>query len=166
MTKEILLQNFGFTHGILNKNVEGVSHEESLRPATENASCINWLVGHVLRSRNGAHALVGLSPAIDEQEVARYKQGAEPIDGPGEGVVALEKLVAAFNASQDVLSARLEKMTEEELSAACSHVLQPGQQSKVGVQLALLNFHESYHVGQTGILRRLAGKQSQLSNPS
>ena len=55
--------------------------------------------------------------------------------------------------------ARLEKMTEEDFAAPAEHVLS-GEPSTVGLQLAGLQFHEAYHVGQTGVLRRFLGNEA------
>jgi uncharacterized damage-inducible protein DinB len=46
-------------------------------------------------------------------------------------------------------------MTEEHLAASAG-------KETVGDQLAFLQFHEAYHIGQAGLLRRLAGKDGAI----
>ena len=165
MNRESLIQNFGYSHWVLNKNLEDISNGESMKPATDGANCLNWVVGHVLRARNEAHSLLGLDPAIDEESATPYKQGNDPADLTATVAMPLEKLIVAFNASQEALMARLGSVSEVELTASCKHVLDKDQESTVAVQLAGLSFHESYHAGQTGIMRRLLGKKSLLPSP-
>lgn len=162
MTKDILLQNFRFSHFVLMANVEGITHAESLRPAAPGASSLNWIVGHVVRSRHDVLALADCAPALDPSQLARYERDQPAMTRDGDGVLPFDTLVAAFDASQKALVARLETITDDELAAPCRHVLDPAQQSRVAVQLAGLSFHEAYHAGQTGLARRIIGKPSRL----
>ncbi len=63
----------------------------------------------------------------------------------------MEEILAAFDDSQDTILAALERTTEADLAA--SHA-----KETVGQRLAFLQFHEAYHIGQIGLLRRLLGK--------
>jgi len=64
----------------------------------------------------------------------------------------LPAILADLERSQERLMARLERVTGEELAATRGD-------STMGKQLAFFQFHETYHVGQTGLLRRIAGKE-------
>jgi uncharacterized damage-inducible protein DinB len=65
---------------------------------------------------------------------------------------ALPAILADLDRSQERLMTRLERVTDEELAAARG-------ESTMGKQLAFYQFHETYHVGQTGLLRRIGGKE-------
>ena len=165
MNQASLMQNFGFTHYVLNANVEGISHADSLRPATDGANSLNGIVGHVVRARAHIHDLLGLEPVIDAGRLGRYKQRQPPVVSDGDGVLPFAELVAALDASQEAVMGRLAAIGDEELAAECAHVLEPGKRSQVGLMLAALNFHEAYHAGQTGLLRRIVGKPGALAGP-
>jgi hypothetical protein len=66
-TKTIAYQ-FGLCSHVLEKNLEGVSHEESLINPQPGGSCLNWIVGHLTRSRNQALGLFGQKPMFPAGE--------------------------------------------------------------------------------------------------
>ena len=165
MTQATLMQNFGFTHYVLSANLDGISHADSLRPAADGANSLNGIVGHIVRARAQIHDLLGLKPVIGLGRLERYKQRQPPVVADGEGVLPFDELVAALNTSQEAVMGRLAEMGDEELAAECAHVLEPGKRSQVGVMLAAFNFHEAYHAGQTGLLRRIVGKPGALPGP-
>ncbi|MEZ4607315.1 MAG: hypothetical protein R2865_11090 [Deinococcales bacterium] len=50
MLKTIYIRN----HRIIQRNLEGISAEESLQKAGEGNN-VNWIIGHIVASRNGVH---------------------------------------------------------------------------------------------------------------
>ena len=71
--------------------------------------------------------------------------------------VALERdLVRDFDATQERLLAGLAAMPEAKLQEPSMRDM------NVGEWLSFLHFHEAYHIGQTGLLRRLAGKEGAI----
>jgi hypothetical protein len=54
-------------------------------------------------------------------------------------------------------------MTDEELAANVPEEFnRPPLAGSIGDALSRLNFHESYHAGQIGLLRRIAGKEGAI----
>jgi hypothetical protein len=70
---------------------------------------MNWIVGHVVRTRNQAVALLGGTPLFDDAEFAQY--GAEGFD-PGRAL-PLEELRRRFDALGPVLASALAATTAE-----------------------------------------------------
>ena len=70
-----------------------------------------------------------------------------------------EQMLADFDASQDAIIAGLSEISDEELD-----VLVPwfGEEAPKSVALAGLIFHETYHLGQTGLLRRVVGREGAI----
>ena len=160
MNRLLLLQNYGFSHFVLTKNLEGITHAESLVPPPHGGNCLNWVLGHILASRNRIHGFLGEAPVLDEADAKTYARGSaltEPTRA-----LALERMVDLLNRSQAAITARIEKITDEDFVQPAAHVLS-GQPSNVGMQLAALQFHETYHAGQIGILRRVSGKAGALA---
>ena len=62
MHAKTIAYQFGLTSYVLEKNVAGVSHQESLINPDPGGSCLNWVVGHLTLSRNRALRLFGQEP--------------------------------------------------------------------------------------------------------
>jgi hypothetical protein len=150
-----LALQYRYTHFVLKKNLANTTHEESLSRPEPGGNCLNWVLGHILLNRNDAHRLLGLEPVWTEAEGSPYQRGASGLDPAGPGVRELETMIADLDRSQEQIQAALVTATDERL-------LQQEGDGTVGDLLYGLTFHEAYHAGQTGILRRLAGKEGTL----
>ena len=139
----------------LEVNVKDLTHEESLLQPGGGGNCLNWVVGHIVANRNHIHALLGEAPIWGEEDYARFKRGSAPVRDAA-GARPFEKLLEDFSKSQTQVRAGLERMTEAKLAEAAGD-------ETVGDKLAFLQFHEAYHVGQAGLLRRLAGKKGAIA---
>jgi len=146
---------FGISHQALHVNIEGVTHEESLRQPRPAGNCLNWTVGHIVASRNGVLHAMGHDLTWSAEEAARYKRGSAPITAPGEAK-PFEKLVQDLDRSQERIQSGLGALTEADLAKPYS------DKQTVGEWIAFLHFHEAYHVGQTGLLRRIVGKEGAI----
>ncbi|HEX4499254.1 MAG TPA: DinB family protein [Thermoanaerobaculia bacterium] len=156
MNRPALVAMFQFSHGALGRNLEGITHEESLRAPESGGNSLNWVLGHLLYYRNRILSLLGAPPAWDSPQAARYARGSAPL-GPDDDPVPLETLRAGFDRSQELLLAALAAISEEELAA----VNERGE--PVIQRLALLGMHEAYHGGQIGLLRRLTGHSGAIA---
>jgi hypothetical protein len=152
MPAATLLVQYRFAHSALDRNLDGISGGECLASPEAGGNCINWIVGHLLSSRNGVHGLLGLDPAWPESMGASdaYQRGTTGFQP--EQAVPLNQLRAALGQSQTAVVAALEQIKPERLAERATETM------TVGERLAFLGFHESYHIGQTGLLRRVLGK--------
>lgn len=115
-----------------------------------------WLVGHLATYRNRVAALVGL-PGEPAPWEAHFGRGTSPADVPAD--LDLPAVVAAFHAAQEAIAGRWEALTGADLAKPFGRTL-PNGSDTVGGALAFMVWHEAYHLGQLGIMRRLAGKPS------
>ena len=113
-----------------------------------------WIVGHLAMMRQRVQSMAGLAPAAEPWE-AWFGRGTSPADVPADLDPGI--LVKAFHASQAPLAARLEGLTAEDLARPLGRTL-PGGADTIGGALRFVAWHEAYHLGQLGLLRRLAGK--------
>jgi hypothetical protein len=152
MTAAPLLVQFRFAHSALERNLDGVDEGECLASPETGGNCINWIVGHLLLSRDGVHALLGLDPAWSPSMGSSdpYRRGATEF--LTERAVPLSELRLALGRSQAAVIAALDQISPGRLAEQATETM------TVGERLAFLGFHESYHVGQTGLLRRVLGK--------
>ncbi|MGE5177088.1 MAG: DinB family protein [Hyphomicrobiales bacterium] len=155
MTPALFAQLFRTSHGALHLNLAGVTPEEALLQPEPAGNCLTWIVGHITASRNGALRVLGEEPIWDAETAKRYARSSAPILGSGDGL-PFERIVADFDATQERIVAALARTSPEDLARTWK------DDQSVGAWLAFLHFHESYHVGQTGIVRRLIGKEGAI----
>ena len=75
MDPKVLMFQFGIGAFVLERNLAGVSEEESLRRPNPGGNTMNWIVGHVVRTRNQALGLLGEKPLFDDSEFEAYGAG-------------------------------------------------------------------------------------------
>ena len=145
---------------IIKMQTEGLSHTDSLIQLPFRSNCLNWVVGHVLANRCNILALLGAEDLRPQVDLDHYERESDPILGDGEGVLPLEELIHHLEESQIRLAAALKKESEESLQRLAPYRDRP--EREVGYWLFFLYFHDSYHVGQTEILRQAASKDDKI----
>jgi uncharacterized damage-inducible protein DinB len=162
MDTSTLLHSLGFSNFVINKNLEGVNHRESLVHPQPDGHSMNWVLGHLVRTRNEILELMGRKPLYPKNKFEIYTpKGFTP-----DSAVDVEELKKCFNALQNELEDGVLSLSPEKLREPAS--LRPGQDSKdtVGSILNTVLWHEAYHAGQLGIIRRVAGKEGMIKNPA
>ena len=154
MLKEGLKLLFGYNHHVIGVNARDLSHEESLIQPHPGGNCANWVLGHIVATRGAVLALVGEKPVWSEAESSRYRRGSPPVTN-GAGAKSFADIFTALDRSQERLMAGLERVQDQDLGL-------PGAEESPAGQLSVLQFHEAYHAGQLGLLRRIAGKQGAI----
>ena len=152
---ETLAHQLHFTHWVVNQTVADVSDDDALRQAAPNANNLNWILGHITATRNGMLQLAGCDPVLPTEIADRYKRGSEPV--AEDPAADLATLLAAFNAAQNRLTEALPALSRDVLTAKAPGSPTQNPDETVGSLLSLLVFHEAYHCGQLGILRRALG---------
>lgn len=155
---EVFQQQARMAHAVVRMNTEGITHEESLVQPQPDGNCLNFVVGHVVNVYDQALALVGQEPVLGTDATARYKRGSPPLRDASEAL-PLEDLLAAWDTQSARMEAGLATLTPEALERPM-----PGPDSKGELTetlrslLATILFHQIYHSGQMGVLRRVVGK--------
>jgi hypothetical protein len=116
MDGQALAKVFEFSHMALTRNLEGITHEESVRPPDEGGNSLNWVLGHLLYYRNTVLKMLGQPPAWDSPRAERYARGSAPL-GPDDDPVPFETLRAELDRSQGLLVAALRSASPEQLAA-------------------------------------------------
>jgi uncharacterized damage-inducible protein DinB len=98
--------------------------------------------------------LLKQDPIWSQEEAEIYRRGSAPISDSSRAL-SLRKIVSDLDRSQERLIAGLTEASGAELSTTA------GEQS-VGETHFLLQMHEAYHAGQTGLLRRMAGRDGAI----
>jgi uncharacterized damage-inducible protein DinB len=152
------------TH-VLDLNIRDVSHEESLVPPPNGGSCLNQVLGHLTRTRNLALSTMGEKPPFPMKDFDPYDDRTG-VPFSREKALPFDELRRRFTATQPLLLALIENMSPEAMAAHPPKSLTGNPDETVGSNLATFVFHECYHVGQTGVLRRVAGKPGVIKPPA
>lgn len=154
-----LADSFGVNLNIIKYQTEGLTHEDSLRQLPFRGNCLNWVLGHIVVSRHRILKLLGQEPILSDAELAQYETESEPIAEEREGLLPLARLLEVLEQAQERIAAALQVVTDEELAR---EIEVRGRMVTVGQRVFGLYFHETYHTGQTELLRQLAGKDDKV----
>jgi uncharacterized damage-inducible protein DinB len=154
MNADLLLNQFQASHSVLRRNLDGIPHEESLKAPRDGGNSLNWVLGHLVSTRNLVLDLLGQSSVITPEQAVVYRgEGGDP-----SRFLPLDDLKLALERSQEAIVSGLKQQTAEGLNT-------PAYGSTVGEMLAVLSFHEGYHGGQIGLLRRSLGHEGVIKPP-
>lgn len=151
MTSQFFIRMFTIAYKTILVNTEGISHQESTQVQDAGGNSINWVIGHIINSRVAILKLVGVTSAWDEEHLAVYSRGSS-----GQSFTEFKQLEADLGKTQEQLISVLKTIKPEDLR----NEIRPGK--TVADDLAFLFFHEAYHAGQIGLLRRLVGKSGAI----
>ncbi|WP_420128940.1 DinB family protein [Longimicrobium sp.] len=153
----IYQQQAGMTQGVIRANTAGLTQKDSLVQPQPEGNCLNFIVGHVVNVYDKVLPLVGQEPVMGSA-VARYERGSRPITDPAEAL-QLSDLLAAFDTQTERFQAGLATLTPEALERPMPGPDSGGELTETTRSLlGTILFHQAYHAGQTGVLRRIAGK--------
>jgi hypothetical protein len=147
---------------IVKMQAEGLTHEESLIQLPFRSNCLNWVIGHLLTNRYNILALLGVEDPRESQslDLDHYERESAAITGEEAGVLPLEELIQRLEKAQEKLAVALAEETEQSLQRAAPY--RDRAEKTVAYWLLFLFFHDSYHVGQTEILRQAAGVDDKI----
>jgi uncharacterized damage-inducible protein DinB len=145
------------TQTVVRLNLDGMTHDESLIQPNPAGNCSNWVLGHLLTIYTEALPLLGQQPVRPREELSHYARGAPPITKRSEAL-PLEELKKGWDESCARFDAGLAAIPEARLAERVPNSPTNNPDETVGSLLATLLFHQAYHSGQLGVLRRIAGK--------
>jgi uncharacterized damage-inducible protein DinB len=147
---DALLAGFRTTTKILNLALAGLPDEVArIRSRGESGPSIGWTVGHLLESR--IKALVLLGDARPNPYTAQF--GHAPATD-GSDYAPLSEMLTEWQSLDAALEAAIVSTRDADRPLARSGV---HGESTVRDQLAFLAWHEAYHTGVVGAMRKSAG---------
>jgi hypothetical protein len=159
------VENFRAQVGLIAESVRvncaGVTHAESLVQPHPAGNCLNWVVGHLLWVFEITLPMLGEEPVLGAGALERYIRGSEPLREEAEAL-GFRALMDAWEEAARRLDAGLARLTVEEMAGSASK--HPGAEPGESIRSLLSGvlFHQAYHAGQTGVLRRLIGKEGAI----
>ena len=157
LIKQLILKPYETNNSVIEMQSKGLTHEDSLLQLPFRGNCLNWVVGHIVASRDSVLKRVGQEPVWSAEVGARYEYNSEPIvsaDDPG--IVAYGDILDALKVGYERLQAGIEAMTEEQL-------LETNDRGQTTAEwISFMGWHGGYHTGQTEYLRQLAGADDKI----
>ena len=154
MDTKITNKIFGVHQYAIRLNGADMTHEESLIAPQPGGNCANWVLGHIIVSRGDIVALLGGEKLWTDEQAAPYLRGSRGFEA-NPSFLPWPSLLTELDKSQEVLAKEIASASPEKLAESLG-------KDTVAERLAFLQFHEGYHVGQLGLLRRLVGRAGQI----
>ena len=160
MNAKDILGLFQTNHWVIKQQMDGLTHEDSLLQLPFRGNCANWVLGHLVVSREGIlQDHMGIAGEWTEDEIARYKYDSEPITSADDaGLLPLERIMADIDRTQKLLEDGLVEVSDAQLAV----IVDEERQRTAGYSMLFTAWHEGYHVGQLEYLRQLAGKDDKI----
>lgn len=155
LTTDDIVRDFERNRRIIHAQCEGLTHAESLLQPPFAANCLNWTIGHLVVHRDKVLGVLGNDGVLDALTFDRYTSESQPITGDGPDVRNLSELLDALDESQARIAAAL---PSADMTAPFDHERFP----TVGARIHFYYFHDTYHTGQTELLRGLAGRSDKV----
>lgn len=149
----LVMRQFKANDWMIERAVEGFTYEDWMF-SHGSSSPAAWIVGHLAGSRRRAARAAGASLAEQPWEAA-YGFGS---NSAAELPLSPADALAALREAGEVLYAQLQAMTPEQAKQSIEMHTPDGRNDRLSM-LGFASFHESYHVGQLGFLRRLRDKE-------
>lgn len=157
ISKNEVQQIFERNLRVIKRQVEGLSHADSLLQPPFRGNCMNWILGHMLESRQLCVLLLGQEDFMQADELKRYLYNTEPILQDSEDILHLETLLTLFERSEALLAIGLAETSDEAWETK-----KVEGDDLIGERIHFVSWHETYHLGQLELLRQLSGKNDKV----
>ena len=137
---------------LFDKVLEGVKDNQQFTSPMEVANSVNWVAGHLVSSRYGVANMLGIEDKCPWGDM--YDMGVDLKDSSE--YPSLAEIKSAFKEISAKLESGLESAPESALTKEPPWQ-GPGMENSIRGTVAFMSFHESYHLGQLGYLRKLLG---------
>ena len=157
MPSEMLKDSLRFLkiNAFLYKNaLEGLSEEELHRLPSDHSNPMIWIAGHVLNSRVSLARYAGTAGHCPWSDLFKRQSRVQAVSA----YPALDEILECWDTTNSALKARCGELTPEELSGPGPSQL-PVEVDTLSPGISFLVWHESYHIGQMGYLRKWLGHE-------
>lgn len=137
---------------VLEMSADGVDEAGARVPVVEGGSHFHWLLAHLVASRDALLERVGAERVWTAEAAKAFGRGSAPSVPDG---ATLSDHLVRLRAQQEVFDAVLPTLDADALARTVGRMT-------VGGWIEFLAWHESYHVGQATLYRRVAGLPSAI----
>jgi len=161
MTQPLIAQLHA-VRNVLNANLEGISHEQSVQQPEPAGNCLNWIVGHLVATYDKLLEVLGANPVLTPEQHEVYDRGVEPLIQT-DRATPFGDLRDAFTSAHERVVAAIEQLPAGRLGEASPYSPTNNPDETIGSLIAIFAFHQAYHTGQTGLGRRLVGMPNAIT---
>jgi len=158
--QQLIAHQFDLVYRMIADNVEGMTAEQSLAQPSPGGNCANWILGHMTNVQNGVMRLIGQDPVWQSDQLSNA--GWDPITSQTKAI-AWEVLRDRMLDSRERCIAAISELSDERMADEVPHPF--GGTTTRGHVLNTLAFHQAYHAGQLGLVRRIAGLEGAVKGP-
>ena len=134
------------------KALRGLDRAALLARASDHSNPLLWIAGHLAQSRCRLASIVGV--ACEVPWATLFATGSRVLED--DGYPAIHEITSVWSDVSNQVLRRLAELDERDLAAPPPlRVATPD--GTVRGALALFVFHDAYHIGQMGFLRRWLG---------
>ena len=159
---EVFRNNARVTGQVLKLNSAEMSQADSLVQPDPGGNCFNWAVGHLACVYNNVLSIVGQDQVVPAERLKRYDRGSKPITNASDAL-ELSELLSICEKALERIDVGLVTLTPEGLDEKAPVSPSNNPNETVRSLLAVVGFHQAYHAGQLGVLRRIAGKPGAIA---
>ncbi|HXC17137.1 MAG TPA: DinB family protein [Holophagaceae bacterium] len=141
---------YGTTLALLERNLPGLTDELAVQRPGPAAASPAWLLAHIYMTRRLILKMLGMSQA---KEADLGEDGYRGSDGATVHV-PFSELMKRFRATDELMKQAFMGVTDWEIP---TRNLGTGQEQPLESVIAFLHMHESYHIGQIALGRKLLG---------
>ena len=146
---------------VVHMNLAGLTQAESLVHPKPAGNCANWVLGHLIAIYDQVLPLLGQEPVLTADVRARYDRGSAGLHD-GAKPLDIAELHTLWDESSRRVDAGLAALDTDALGRPAPFSPGGDPNETIGTLLMTIAWHQAYHVGQTGLLRRLAGKKGAI----
>jgi uncharacterized damage-inducible protein DinB len=154
ITSKQLADAYAVNLQLIEMQTEGLAQEDTLVRTPYHINSLNWVLGHIAVNRDNILRALGQEPVLDQQVTDRYKRGSEPVTADQGDILTLDELLEVLRTSQAKISDALNALPASELE---SEIRVGSNTVTLASRLFGLYFHDTYHTGQTDLLRQVSG---------
>jgi uncharacterized damage-inducible protein DinB len=143
---------FTVNDGLITRALDGMSEDELWQRPSERGNPMFWLLGHIVHTRGGLLRMIGDDFRTGWGDA--FHRGAAL--RPRAQYPSFAEIESVRAQVRERLLPRLAAMTEAELAREGVGVPLPAAKT-VAERIGFLAMHDSYHVGQLAILRKMLG---------
>jgi uncharacterized damage-inducible protein DinB len=156
MHPEMANLQFHVSNIVIKRNLGEITHEQSLIQPKPAGNCINFILGHIVATRCNFIKMLGGESVWKDDDIKKYDRHAAPLTDPAEAK-PLNEIWQALDQTQQRIAAAVSKLDNEKLKQKAPFSPTNNPDETYGSILAVFAFHDAYHAGQTGVLRRIIG---------
>lgn len=142
---------FTMNNALVLKGLHGLTDDEAWHQIEGRGNSVAWMVGHLVETREQMLKVLGAPSGLGWG--GRFKRGSARLERADYPTRA--EIEAAFVATQELVLTALRGLSAERLAEPTPVTV--GAAKTVADLAAFFAFHEGYHVGQIGYVRRFLG---------